>query len=70
MGLSEALASSPEVRDCFADQMFVFANRRRADTAEGCTTEAMHQAFADSDGDIRELLVVLATSAAFRGEGA
>lgn len=70
VGLSEALASSAEVEACFADQMFVFANRRRADTAEKCTTKAMREAFADSDGDIRELLVALATSPAFRGEGA
>ncbi len=69
-GLSEALAAMPEVTECFADQMFVFANRRHAEASEDCATQSMREAFAQSDGDIRELMVALATSEAFRGEGA
>ncbi len=69
VGLSEALASSAEVQACFAKQMFVFANRQQLGADDDCSGQAIRESFGQSDGDIRELMVALATSTAFRGEG-
>lgn len=67
-----ALATSPVVRSCFARQVFTYAEGRvlRASDAgaatDACAVDQIAAQFAASDGDIRELLVAIATSQAFR----
>ena len=70
--VSDALATSSVVRSCFARQVFGYAEgrvlSRIADDAEidDCAIDQITARFAESDGDIRELLVAIATSEAFR----
>ncbi|MBC8069740.1 MAG: DUF1592 domain-containing protein [Deltaproteobacteria bacterium] len=67
--LSERLASLAEVHRCFAVQMFGYANRRVIGSEETCAVEAMATHFAESDGDILELIVELAVAEAFTNLG-
>ncbi len=55
--LAQALAASPEVRDCFALQWFRFAHGVSEDAELACTVEQLRGRFADSGGRIQELLV-------------
>lgn len=69
--LSEALAASPVVRDCFARQVFTYAEGRVLgetvveEAADACAVEQVAERFATADGDLRELLVAIVTSDAF-----
>lgn len=69
LDLSERMATSPEVQACFAVQMFGYANRRAIEGDDACAVEAMTARFAESDGDVVELIVALATANAFTGRG-
>lgn len=70
--VSDALATSPVVRSCFARQVFGYAEGRVLDRTasdaeiDDCAIDQIAARFAESDGDIRELLVAIATSEAFR----
>jgi hypothetical protein len=67
--LSERLAASVEVQDCFAVQMFGYANRRATEGEDACALEAVSTRFAESEGDIVELVVALATADVFTALG-
>jgi hypothetical protein len=62
--LAERLASSRAVSDCYATQWYRFAMGRRDVAGERCVLDDVAERFAES-GDIRELLVDIATSRSF-----
>ena len=64
--LSSKLASSRQVQDCVAAQWFTYAIGRAPSQADACSLEGVQSRFAASDGDLRELIIGLVTSDAFR----
>jgi hypothetical protein len=71
--LAHKLADSAIVRACVTDQWFTFAFGRTPSFEDGCTTDLVNEAFAASGYNVRELLVRLVSTDAFRyrslGEG-
>lgn len=66
-GLAEQLADSSQVRQCVQDKWFRFALGRWEDKdAEACSIDMIALAFEDSGYDIRELIVAIVVSDAFR----
>ncbi len=69
-GLSEALANNPEVQRCVAEQAAEFSFGLDAQHLPGgddhCVADSIQDAFVSSGGDLRELLVNLVASDAFR----
>jgi hypothetical protein len=61
----EQIAESPDVRACYATQWFRFALGRRESDNDLCSLEIIHDRFARSDGDIRDLLMAIIESDAF-----
>jgi hypothetical protein len=66
VGLSKALATSPEVRKCIARQWFRYGLGRVETDADACSLAQIDDAFAASGYNLRELLLALVTSDAFR----
>jgi hypothetical protein len=64
--LSRLLAESEQVRTCVAQQWFTFGFGRPPADGDGCSFEALTEAFAESDYDIRELLLAMVTTDSFR----
>jgi hypothetical protein len=64
--LANALAESAAVRQCTARQWFRFALGRLETQADACSLKQLDRGFEKSDFDIRELLLALVTSDAFR----
>ena len=64
--LAQLLASSEQVRTCVAEQWFGFAFGRPPAEDDGCSFDTMATAFAESDHDIRELLLAIVTTDSFR----
>ncbi len=64
--LANGLADAPRVGDCMATQWFRFAARRKETPQDACTVGDLRGVFADSGQDIRELVVAIAVSDAFR----
>ncbi len=64
--LSDQLADSQTVQQCFATQWFRFALRRAETPADACSLTSVAARFQDSGGRLDELLVGIATSDAFR----
>lgn len=65
--LSDKLAHSTDVQQCLVEQWSTFALGRGPDPElDACTTTRLQAAFEESDGDLHELLVGIATSDAFR----
>lgn len=64
--LAHALAGAPQVGDCMATQWFRYATRRKETPDDACTVSGIRAAFSDSGQDIRELMVAIASSDAFR----
>src|SRR5262249_40190910 len=65
--LSAKLAHSTDVQECVIEQWTTFALGRGPDPAlDACTTARLRADFSESDGDLHELLVGIATSDAFR----
>jgi hypothetical protein len=69
VALAKRLSTSAEVRDCAATQWFRYAYGRRETTGDGCALGALKQAFADSKGDLRELIVAFTQTDAFVRKG-
>lgn len=63
--LALRLAESAEVRDCAPTQWLRFALGRREQADDTCSLVALQRAFADSGGDLRELVVALTQTDAF-----
>jgi len=64
-GLAPLLASSPNAKSCFARQMWRFAKGSEESGADRCGIQAVAKGFVDSGGDIRQLMIAIATSDAF-----
>lgn len=64
--LSERLVASPVYEACVATQVFEFAVGRPPMAADDCTLESLATVMQDNDGDMRELVIAIATSRAFR----
>lgn len=64
--LSALLADRQEVRACFVQQWFTYAHGRAPEALDECSTEQLRTAFVDNGQDIRQLLVALTQTAAFR----
>ncbi|HEY8924041.1 MAG TPA: DUF1585 domain-containing protein, partial [Polyangia bacterium] len=54
------------VQICYATQWFRFAYGRGESTADACSISDLATAFAAAKGDVRELLVALTQTDAFR----
>ena len=64
--LATSLADNAMVHDCVATQWFRFASRRAETANDSCAVEAIQASFAESGQDVRELVVAVALSDAFR----
>jgi hypothetical protein len=64
--LSAKLAIADEVQECVVAQWTRFALGRPPTPQDECTVATLQQGFVESDGDIIELMVAIATSDAFR----
>lgn len=64
--LAERLGRSAEVRQCVATQWFRFGYGRVEKEADACSMKTVQEAFAASGYDVRELLVALTQTPAFR----
>jgi hypothetical protein len=64
--LGQRLAQSSRAAECVANQWFRFALGRIESNDDACTVQALHDAFAASSGNVRQLLGDIARSDAFR----
>ncbi|MES1172030.1 MAG: DUF1592 domain-containing protein [Bacteroidota bacterium] len=64
--LAEKLAQSQDVRSCMAKQWFRFALGRDPATQDGCSMTGVSGVLRTGRGDVREALLALVTSDAFR----
>lgn len=64
--LAQRIAESDDAKACFVQRWQAQAYRRPAEPGDACATEQVSQAFADSDGNMVELMVALAKSDNFR----
>jgi hypothetical protein len=60
--LSSRLATSTQVQDCMVRNWFRYAFGREPGRADNCSLDDFSSALVDNDGDIRELLVAIASS--------
>lgn len=63
--LARRLAGSKEVSRCFVTQLFRYAYGRAETAADACTLERLNARFAQSGGDIPDLLLALTETDAF-----
>lgn len=64
--LSQKLVSSSEVRQCIMKEWFRFAMGRDVTIFDTCTTENLDRVLVDTNGSIREMMVALTLTDAFR----
>ena len=64
--LAQRLGSSQQVRDCVATQWFRFGYGRVETEADTCSMDEIRGAFAAADYDIKELIIALTQTDAFR----
>jgi hypothetical protein len=64
--LATSLAQSDEVRECVAEQLGTFALGRQLDEEDECSRDAILTAFRDSEFNVRDLMVAIVVSDAFR----
>ncbi len=64
--LSDKIAASSDFQHCFVEKWSTFALGRQLTAADLCTVERVAEVLRESGGDLREMLVVIATSDAFR----
>ncbi|MCX4240226.1 DUF1588 domain-containing protein [Paraliomyxa miuraensis] len=64
--LAQRLSASTDFSDCVTHQWATFALGREPTEDDLCAMEEIRQTLADADGDLRELLVAITTSDAFR----
>ena len=67
--LAARLAKSPQVRRCFVKQWFRAALGRVEEPADTASLEEIYQAFARAGFDVRELIIAITKSEAFRHAG-
>ena len=64
--LQNLLGDSDVVRNCMVQQWFTYANGRPMEPADTCQVEAIQELFAESGGDLVQLLVSIVTRPEFR----
>ena len=64
--LARRLEKSGQVRDCLVNRWFTYALGRSLSGSDKCSLYRVQRAFRNSDGNLREMLVSLASSEAFR----
>jgi hypothetical protein len=65
--LSQKLAASTDARACVVENWAMYALGRRLDEElDACSMESLRRTFADSDGDLLELMIAITLSDAFR----
>lgn len=64
--LAQALAGSEQVKNCVATQWFRFGYGRVETEADTCSMDEIREAFAAADYDIKELIIALTKTDAFR----
>lgn len=64
--LSYKLADSELVQDCIAEQWFTYANGRLPAGRDACALDDVQERFRAAGGDIREMMVAVVLSDAFR----
>src|SRR5690606_24815219 len=64
--LAERLAKSSAVRDCLSTHWYRFAMGRVEHPSDACSLDQARTRFAESGGDLKELLVALTLTDAFR----
>lgn len=69
VGLAERLSASPQVRRCMVTQWFRAGLGRVERSEDKTSIDVLYQAFARSGFDLRELIVAIVTSDAFRYGG-
>jgi hypothetical protein len=63
--LAEKLADSNIVRDCVATEWFRFSAGRKESPSDSCSLETLRSGFANSGGDLNELVVAMTQTDAF-----
>jgi hypothetical protein len=63
--LAHALAGSSQVQECVSSQWFRFAYNRTVTPEDSCSVEQLNEVFADSNFNIKALLVALTQTNAF-----
>ena len=63
--MAQKLAGSDQVRDCLVMQLFRFTSGRSEGQADSCSLGTIQETFANSHGDIMELLVSITQSDSF-----
>jgi hypothetical protein len=63
--LAMKLAGSRQVQDCVATQSFRYAMGRFEGSGDACSLGELRQAFSDSGGDLRKLLIAITQTEAF-----
>jgi Protein of unknown function (DUF1592)/Protein of unknown function (DUF1588)/Protein of unknown function (DUF1595)/Protein of unknown function (DUF1587)/Protein of unknown function (DUF1585) len=66
VGLAKLLAESKTSRECVVTEWFRYAYGRDHDAVDNCTVDELRASFETSKGDIRQLLLSLAQTEAFR----
>ncbi len=64
--LLQRIAESSDAKRCFSDHWLTQAYRRPGEASDACAQEQVSKAFADSDGNLVELMLALAKSDHFR----
>lgn len=64
--LLQTLATMPEVRRCMATQLVRFSLAREPDDADACAARKLQSVLADGKGNLRDAILTLVTSDAFR----
>jgi hypothetical protein len=64
--LGQALADSEQVKQCLARQWFRFALGRSESQLDSCSLQHIDERFATANTDVRELLIAIAQTPAFR----
>jgi hypothetical protein len=68
--LMKLLAGSPTVSACFVKTAFRYAHGREPEAGDSCTIDRLAAQFATSNGDIKDLAVVIATDDSFTSRAA
>jgi hypothetical protein len=63
--LSARIAGSPRARDCLATHWYRYSFGRQETPEDSCSLDQLKQRFADSNGDLKELLVGLTQTDSF-----
>lgn len=67
--LAHKLSQTEEARGCMTQQWYRYAVGRPEATPDACALQDLKAAFSASGGDLRELLLAIATSPGFRNWG-